>query len=120
MRFLTTSDVGAIPFVRMWGLEIFHRRPEMGSAAKIWTLAEESAGTLGQRYIALTARAFGKLDWVRGQKENWRNHGSWDRRAIIWSSCVLPQTERKPWLDIVAGSGDHCDTAVARLAGAQP
>ncbi len=120
MRFLEKSDVGTLPFMRMWGLEIFRQRPEMGSAAKIWKLAENSVSGLGQRYIALIARTFGHADWVRAQKENWRNHGSWDRRALIWSSCALPKSERKPWLVLVAGSGDHCDTAVAQFAASQP
>ena len=119
MGFLEKSDVGALPFLRMWGLEIFRRRPDLGSTAKIWKLAEDSAPALGQRYLALIANTFGQLDWVRAQKENWRNHGSWDRRALILSSCALPRSERKPWLDLVVGSGDPCDAAVARFAASQ-
>jgi hypothetical protein len=97
----------------MWGLEIFRQRKEMGSESQTWALAEDSVSSLGKRYVALIACTFGQLDWVRACKENWRNHGAWDRRAIIWSSTILPQTERKPWLDVVAGSGDHCDAAIA-------
>jgi hypothetical protein len=120
LEFLEKSDIGALPFLRMWGLEIFRLRPEMAAPPKIWELAEASAPALGQRYTALIAHAFGQLDWIRAQKENWRNHGSWDRRALIWSSCRLPQTERKPWLEVVRGSGDHCDAAVALFAASQP
>jgi len=116
LNFLQKSDMGPLPFIRMWGLKILRLRPELASTAKIWELAEDSAANLGRRYLALVARSAGKIDWIRGQKENWRNHGSWDRRAIIWSSCTLPQSERKPWMDIVAACGDHCDAAVARFA----
>jgi Reverse transcriptase (RNA-dependent DNA polymerase) len=120
MEFLNKSDVGRLPFIRMWGLEMFRQRKEMGSESQIWALAEESVPALGQRYLALIACAFGQLDWVRARKENWRNHGAWDRRGIIWSSCILPHTERKPWLDIVAGAGDHCDCAVAQFSRSKP
>jgi len=120
MEFLTTSDVGRLPFIRMWGLEMFRQRKEMGSESQIWALTEDSVPSLGQRYLALIACTFGQLDWVRACKENWRNHGAWDRRAIIWSSSILPQTERRPWLDIVAGSGDHCDAAIAQFVRSQP
>ena len=83
-------------------------------------LAAESTESLGMRYGALLARTYARLDWVRQQKENWRNHGPWDRRAVIWSSCALPVGERRPWLDIVRDSEDILDRAVAQFASTQP
>jgi len=62
MSFLERSDVGSLPFLRMWGLEVFRQRPDLGSTATIWKLAEDSAPALGQRYVALIARTFGQLD----------------------------------------------------------
>jgi hypothetical protein len=118
-EFLAASDVGALPFLRMWGLEILQQRPEMASGKIASGLAEDSAGTLGVRYRALTALKYGQLDWVRAQKETWRNHGAWDRRAIIWSSCALPASERRPWLEIVRESPDVVDRAVAKFAASQ-
>jgi hypothetical protein len=118
--FLSSSDIGTLPFLRAWVLEIFRQRPEMATQEETLRLARESEDTLGLRYTALGAHTFRQLDWVRAHKENWRNHGSWDRRAVIWSSCVLPLSERRPWLDVVAGSGDTIDKAVAGFAASQP
>lgn len=118
-EFLRTSDVGSLPFLRMWGLEIFHQRPEMATAEVSFSLSEDSGGALGLRYRALAARNYRQLDWVRAQKETWRNHGAWDRRAIIWSSCALPAGERRPWLELIADSADVIDRAVAKFAASQ-
>jgi len=118
-EFLAASDVGALPFLRMWGLEIFQQRPEMASGEITSAFAEDSASSLGVRYRALTASKYGHLDWVRAQKETWRNHGAWDRRAIIWSSCALPASERRPWLELVQESADLVDRAVAKFAASQ-
>ena len=114
------NDVGKVPFVRMWGLEILIRRPEMNDGATVMRLATEISLSCGLRYAAQAAAEFGQVDWIRGQKETWRNDGSWDRRAIIWASRSLSQGKRRPWIDVAKGCGDPVDRAVAILADSQP
>ena len=46
LDFCKKSDVGALPFVRMWILELLHRRPDLCNAADALALAEESTGDL--------------------------------------------------------------------------
>jgi hypothetical protein len=116
LEFLGGSDVGGLPFVRTWGLYLLRERPNMLPAQYAMRLAEEIQNDLGLRPAALLARAHKLVDWVRPQKENWGNHGPWDRRAIIWAGSVLPSTERKKWLELVRDGGDLLDRSVAMLA----
>jgi len=119
MKFFEESDVAVLPFVRLWILELIEQKPGLLPSDKALKIAEDSAGALGVRSYALLARKYGILDWVREQKETWRNHGDWDRRAIIWASSVLPPDERRHWLDLVEESDDPLDRAVAQLAAIQ-
>jgi hypothetical protein len=107
------SDVGNLPFVRMWILELLNQRPDLCGPAEALGNAEEMHGVFGLRPCALLARAHNQIDWVRARKETWRNHEPWDKRALIWSAYVLPPGERRPFLNMVTQQGDRLDSAVA-------
>ena len=115
LAFCKESDVGALPFVRMWILELLHRRPDLCPATEAIALAEESTADLGYRPAALLAAAYKQVDWVRARKETWRNYEPWGRRALIWSASTLPSGERRPFLSMVAEQGDLLDAAIAKL-----
>jgi hypothetical protein len=119
VKFLEESDVSILPFVRLWMLDLIEQKPGLLPPTKALEIAEASTSSLGIRSYALLARKYRILDWVREQKETWRNHGDWDRRAIIWSSSVLPADERRHWLDLVQETDDPLDRAVAQLAAIQ-
>jgi hypothetical protein len=115
---LGDSPVGELPFVRMWGLEYFIRRPFAALFPKLLRLAEECRDSLGVRPVALLARAHQQVQWVRSQKEKWANHSPWDRRAIIWAASILPIDERRHWCQLVKDTAsDPIDRAVSVLAG---
>ena len=115
--FLKSSDYGQIPFLRLWGMELFQSRSDMLSPDAALDLAIEFCGDLGTRPSALAARAAKKIDWVRAQKEVWANYSPWDRRAVIYSGSVLPITERRVWLNMIAEtSGDILEQAVAKFS----
>jgi hypothetical protein len=117
LEHLSSSAVGTLPFVRMWGLELFIKRPLRRFYPKVMKIAEDSRATLGVRPIALLARAHKELQWVRAQKETWSNHSPWDRRAIIWAASVMGNDERKHWCKLVKETApDSLDRAVATLA----
>jgi hypothetical protein len=116
-NFLKSSDYGQIPFLRLWGMELFQRRPDMLPPEAVLGLAMEFRADLGTRASALSARASKKIDWVRGQKEVWANYSPWDKRAVIYSGSVLPRTERGIWLNMVAQTSDDIlERAVARFS----
>jgi hypothetical protein len=114
LDFCKVSDVGNLPFVRMWILDLLTQRPDLCGPAEALGNAEEMQTVLGLRPSALLAKAHKQIDWVRARKETWRNHEPWDRRALIWSTSVLPGGERRPFLSMVAQQGDILDSAVAK------
>jgi len=115
MKFCKANPVGALPFVRVWLLELLYRRPDLCSAVEALALAEESNTDLGSRPTALLAAAHKQIDWVRARKEAWRNYEPWSRRALIWSSSILPSGEKRPFLNMVSEQGDQLDAAVAKF-----
>jgi hypothetical protein len=117
--FLQNSDVGSLPFIQMWGLEILCARPDIATVHTAARIAAGAAPQIATRYAALIAQKFGQVDWVRARKENWQNNGPWERRAIIRASSVLPGGERRPWLEMVKESGDIIDRAVAVFTAQQ-
>jgi hypothetical protein len=116
---LEDNDFGALPFVRAWGLEIMDERPDMVARDAAIELADGSSTPLGARPMALVARRNKQVEWVRQQKDTWKNHGPWDRRAIIWSSSVLPKDERRHWLKLVEKDAEPLERDVAQLAASQ-
>ena len=47
---------------------------------------------------AKTAVSQKNLSWIRDKKSLMLNSGSWQRRAILYASQILPSDERKHWL----------------------
>lgn len=114
MQFCANSDIANLRFVRMWILDLLFRRPDLCEPTQALLYAETSVRDLGICPSALLATAHTQIDWVRARKETWRNHNSWDRRALIWSSSILPRGERRPFLSMVVDQGDPLDVAVAK------
>jgi hypothetical protein len=122
LDFATDDPSGRLPFVRMWILDFFARRPAAVEFSLALEIAEESRDYLGTRPIALLAAASGQVQWVRSQKEKWLNYAPWDRRALIWAARILPADEKRHWCGLVQETAaDPLDRAVAMLAarGAQ-
>lgn len=118
LKFLREDPSGSLPFVRLWVLEFFVRRPLADSYPKLLKVAEESRESLGIRPVALLSRACRQVQWVRSQRERWANHAPWDRRAIIWAGSILPDDERRHWLAAIKEAAtDALDRAVAIQAG---
>lgn len=114
LEFAEENDVGGLPFVNMWLLELILRRPDLCECNEALKFAEKSSKHLGVRPQALMAAVYNQVDWIRSKKETWRNNEPWDRRAIIWSTSKLPTGERRPFLSMVAEQGDILDVAVAK------
>jgi hypothetical protein len=108
------SDFGDVPYIHLWFLELIRLRPDLTSSDTALAAAEKSEALVGLRMTALLAREYGQGDWIRSQKETWRNHRDWDRRAILAAATVLPQDERKHWLGMIQGTSSGLDRAVAQ------
>jgi hypothetical protein len=116
-EFLKSSDYGQLPFLRLWGIEVFLKRPDMLGDDEAFDLAMGFARELGTRPAAMMARRGRRLDWIRGLKESWTNYGPWDRRAIIYAGSILPPGEKRPWLGLIEESTeDPLERAVAKYS----
>lgn len=112
--YLVQDPLGKLDYCRIWGLHTLCAIEKMATEAQLWMLAE-STPQLRIRMLAAVAKATNNVDWVREHKEDWACLGSWDRRALIYASSVLPTDERRPWLGVIEESGDFLDAAVAKL-----
>jgi hypothetical protein len=111
---LTSSADGILPFVRLWGLELFIKIPFPDMYPTVSGIAEESRESLGVRPTALLARSYKQVQWTRAHKERWANHAPWDKRAIICAGRILPDDERRHWCGVVKRTAiDPLDRAVA-------
>jgi hypothetical protein len=117
VAWLNKSDYGKLPLVRCWILEIAEQRADI--LPKEFALKSAAAWTsqLGLRPLAMLARRHRDLAWIKGQKENWKNHSPWDRRAVIWAANALASTERSHSLSAVENqSEDPLDRIIASAA----
>jgi hypothetical protein len=67
--FLKSSDYGQLPFLRLWGIEVFLKRPDMLGDDEAFDLAMGFTRELGTRPAAMMARRGRRLDWIRGLKD---------------------------------------------------
>ena len=51
--------------------------------------------------------------WVRGFRDKVSVLGPWDKRAVIYSSLLLPLDEMKSWIGSIAASGDIVDESIS-------
>jgi Reverse transcriptase (RNA-dependent DNA polymerase) len=63
---------------------------------------------------ALVATRAEDRTWVKGYKNSVDTLGPWDKRAVLFSSQILSQDERKNWLKVAARRGDLLEIAVAK------
>lgn len=113
ISFARDSDKGHLAFLRLWILHLFHVMPQCVEQKVAFDLAMDSSQALGLRPLALLARSYRNVPWVRGYKEKWQGLGDWDRRAVIYAGSILPKDERGPWLSMIKKSKDPIDRAVA-------
>jgi hypothetical protein len=110
---VTSSDYRTFPFIQYWVLTAIQQVPEFGSVEKAMTWSNESDASIRDRMLALTARAYGLTDWVRGKKETWSNSSMWGQRGTVWAGMILPREERTHWLKPIRNNPDVSIKAVA-------
>lgn len=115
LEFADRSPYGRLPFIRTWLLHIFTQCPNTIEDAKLLALCHDAEAQLGLRPRALAAKSLNDVAWVRSMKETWSNTSPRDQRAIVWAGSVLPDDEKKPWLNTVKS---HHDLVVAAIATA--
>jgi reverse transcriptase-like protein len=66
-------------------------------------------------FQARLSRLNGRIGWVRERSAEWSEFASWSRWALLASAVVLPDVERRIWMDhVLAGSTDFMDRVLAK------
>ena len=96
---LITTPITNIPFARYWLRWLFASKAGFSESRKIEQFV---MGTpIDLRAQALYARTNKRESWVKKNKDEWANLGSWDRRALILAGEALSTNERNVWMDSV-------------------
>lgn len=65
------------------------------------------------RFRARAARVQDQPVWVRNNRNQWQKWATWDRWSLIHAAELLPEKERRAWMDSVSRSPDLTDRLVA-------
>ena len=108
------SDYAWCAFVQMWVLHFLQTKPVAADYSDACELAASAERSLGIRPMALLARAYARVHWVREQKERINSMSPWERRAVIWAGGILPRDERRSWLEFLkSDTNDVLERAIA-------
>ena len=97
-----------LPFVNLWISHLLQNKSFSKS-----NLPADYDIILSPRGRSLTALRRQDTTWVRGFRDGIDVLGPWDKRAVLYSSALLPSDEMKAWVNAVAASGDIIDKSIS-------
>lgn len=97
-----------LPFINLWISHLL-RNQNLGEIS-LPAHYDNIQSIRAQALIALTRR---DTTWVRGFRDGIDSLAPWDKRAILYSSAILPSHEMKAWVDAVGASGDIIDKSIS-------
>ena len=95
------SEVSDNGLVRFWMEWYLSRSPIFQRDNDIRSFLYSSRNIENQARAAVISR---NLTWVREKKNEIYNLGTWGRRAVLYSSQILPGDEKRHWLRMTIGS----------------
>jgi len=114
IQILSKSDTINLPYVRYWMRDYFVRYPDFVRYQPISDFLDRKNDDI--RSGAIFAKKNRKVSWVRSHKDKLSNHGSWDRRAIIFSATALSRDEKNHWMNLIMKTSDNLvDKSLAKL-----
>ena len=98
LKVLDSEEILDTEFARISVLSLFSRNEFIDHFVK---LAQRFNGADGhtRREILLAAKINGAADWLREHKENYNIMDPWQRMAFIYCSSILPEDERRFFLN---------------------
>jgi hypothetical protein len=103
-----------MPFVNLWVSHLLQNKCFV--KANLQINYDEIISTRGK---ALTALSRLDTTCVRGFHGNIGTLGPWDKRAVLYSTSILPSDEMKHWIRSAAASGDIIDKSISSYLIAQ-
>jgi hypothetical protein len=97
-----------LPFINLWISHLLQNQ----SFSKT-NLPADYDKILSMRGKALIALRRQDTTWVRSFRDGVDVLGPWDKRAVLYSSLLLPLDEMQHWVKSVAASGDIVDKSIS-------
>lgn len=103
-----------LPFINLWIARLLSNK-----CFNIINLPANYDNFLDIRSKSIIALRRQDTTWVRSFRGKVSVLGPWDKRAVIYSSSLLPLDEMKSWIGSIAASGDIVDESVSSFLIAQ-
>lgn len=97
-----------MPFVNLWVSHLLQN--QRLSRINLPVNYERIQSIRGKALIALRRQ---DTTWVRDFRDNIDVLGPWDKRAVLYSSSILPSDEITHWVRAAAASGDIVDKSIS-------
>ena len=97
-----------MPFVNLWVSHLLEN--QHFSRINLPVNYERIQSIRGKALIALRRQ---DTTWVRDFRDNIDVLGPWDKRAVLYSSSILPTDEMTHWVSIAAAGGDITDKSIS-------
>jgi hypothetical protein len=97
-----------LPFVNLWVSHLLKNQSFVESSLPSNYKCIQT--TRCRAFIALRQK---DTTWIRGFRDGIDALGPWDKRAVLYSSIVLPSDEMIAWVDAVGTSGDIVDRSIS-------
>jgi len=109
LRAIIESPRAQLPYVNTWIAALLAHK-----AFNEIDLPDSCERVVTVRDRALVATRAEDRTWVKDYKNSVDTLGPWDKRAVLFSSQILSEDERKNWLKVAARRGDTLEAAVAK------
>jgi len=103
-----------LPFINIWVSYLLQN-----TSFNDIKLPQNYTGIMSTRDQALIALRKNDTTWVRSYRDRIDLLGFWDKRAVLYSTSLLPLSEMVPLITAIAASGDIVDKSIAAFISAK-
>ncbi|NQS89594.1 hypothetical protein HQ584_07395 [Patescibacteria group bacterium] len=97
-----------LPLVNLWIARLLSKK-----CFNVIDLPNEYTKFLTIRSKSIIALRRQDTTWVRSFRGKMNDLGSWDKRAVMYASSVLPLNEMKPWISNIGTSDDIIEQSIS-------
>lgn len=117
---LDGSIVSALPYHRMWILDVFGHSTEWDNESRFMGLYNEESDQACRRKLILAMGRAQQVHWFQSQWRSLFDHPHWQRRAVLAAASCMPGDARKHWYRSVEPQLDPLEKSVVRWARHYP
>lgn len=117
---LNDSMLSALPYHRMWILQLFTESTEWDNENRFQALYNDEIDQACRRKLILAMGRANQTHWFQSQWRSLFEHPSWQRRAVIAAGSCMPGDARRHWFRSIESQLDVLELAVMRWARTNP